>query len=310
MSPARSAFGASPRGTEGATSWPRGRRQRTGQAGSAAATWPPQTFHGHIRDRLGQAIVGGVHLPGSALPPEPQLCEALGVSRTVVREAVKSLAAKGLVSTGPKVGTRVCPSEQWNWFDPDVVAWQTCVGLTPSFLRDVQELRRVVEPAAVRLAAERATPADVAELERALAGMARAVAAGARRGKRQAKGNSEREGDGEGDGEGDYVAHDLRFHQTLLAASHNRLMVQMAKALSALLRTSFEVSTTQPGRAAESLPLHRAIVDAVVAGEPARAERASLALIDSARDDIDAALAARRPRPPRPRKRRAAGAGA
>ena len=245
---------------------------------------PLQTFHGHIRDLLGEAIVGGVHAVGSTLPPEPALCQALGVSRTVVREAIKSLAAKGLVSTGPKVGTRVRPAEQWNWFDPDLVAWQSRVGLTREFLRDVQELRRVVEPAAVRLAAERATRADIAELEAAFAGMSQAVA---------------------NDG-GGYVGHDLNFHQTLLRAAHNRLMVQMSKALAALLRTSFEISTTQPGRAAESLPLHRQILDAVIERNPDRAERASLALIDSARDDIEAAFAAREPR----RKAGARGAGA
>ena len=249
---------------------------------------PPKTFHGHIRDRLGEAIVGGLHPEGSALPPEPQLCEALGVSRTVVREAVKSLAAKGLLSTGPKVGTRVQPSEQWNWFDPDVVAWQSRVGLTREFLQDVQEMRRVVEPAAVRLAAERATVADITELEEAFAGMTRAVHEG-----------------------GDYVGNDLRFHQTLLRASHNRMMVQMAKALSALLRSSFEVSTTQPGRAADSLPLHRAIVDAIIARQPLRAERASRALIDSARADIEAALASHRSRSrPRLPSRRRVGARA
>jgi DNA-binding FadR family transcriptional regulator len=234
---------------------------------------PPQTFHVHIRDRLGEAIVAGVHAEGSSLPPEPALCEALGVSRTVVREAVKSLAAKGLVSIGPKVGTRVRPAEQWNWFDPDVVAWQSRVGLTREFLQDVQELRRVVEPAAVRLAAERATPADIAELETAYAGMSAAV-----------------------HDSGDYVSNDLRFHQTLLHAAHNRMMVQMSKALGALLRTSFEVSTAQPGRAAGSLPLHRDILDAVIARQPARAERACLALIDSAREDIEEALKARRRR--------------
>lgn len=245
-----------------------------------AARVAAQTFHGHIRDRLGQAIVGGVHAEGSALPPEPALCEALGVSRTVVREAVKSLAAKGLVSTGPKVGTRVRPAEQWNWFDPDVVAWQTHVGLTREFLQDLQELRRVVEPAAVRLAAERASAADIAELEEAFAGMAAAVHRG-----------------------GDYVGNDLRFHQTLLRSAHNRMMVQMSKALGALLRTSFEVSTSEPGRAERSLPLHRAILDAVIARRPQAAERASLALIDSARADIEAALSAaprrRRERAPR-----------
>lgn len=231
---------------------------------------PPQTFHGHIRDRLGEAIVAGLHAEGSALPPEPALCEALGVSRTVVREAVKSLAAKGLVSIGPKVGTRVRPADQWNWFDPDVVAWQSRVGLTREFLQDVQELRRVVEPAAVRLAAERATAADIAELEAAYAGMSAAV---------HDVGN-----------EADYVSHDVRFHQRLLAAAHNRMMVQMSRALSALLRTAFEVSTAEPGGAAGSLPLHRAILDAVIARQPAAAERASLKLIDSARQDIERVL--------------------
>ena len=83
----------------------------------------------------------------------------------MVREAVKSLVAKGLLITGPKLGTRVLEEEQWNWFDPDVVAWQSKIGLTRAFLRDLQELRRVVEPAAVRLAAERASPGDIAEIE-------------------------------------------------------------------------------------------------------------------------------------------------
>jgi DNA-binding FadR family transcriptional regulator len=103
-------------------------------------------------------------------------------------------------------------------------------------------------------------------------------------------------------GAADYVSHDLHFHQTLLNAAHNRMMVQMSKALSALLRTSFEVSTAQPGRAAQSLPLHRAILDAVIARDAPRAERASLKLIDSARDDIEAALAARAPAPLRARR--------
>src|SRR3954464_13276365 len=119
-----------------------------------------KNVHGNTVDHLGQAIVGGKYPPGQSIPPEPMLCEELGVSRTVVREAVKSLIAKGLVSSGPKVGTRVLASDQWNWFDPDVIVWQSKAGLTAEFLRDLQDLRRVVEPAAVRMAAERATPGD------------------------------------------------------------------------------------------------------------------------------------------------------
>ena len=74
-----------------------------------------KNVHGHTLDHLGGAIIGGQYPPGSSIPPEPTLCEELGVSRTVVREAVKSLVAKGLLVTGPKVGTRVLPSDQWNW---------------------------------------------------------------------------------------------------------------------------------------------------------------------------------------------------
>lgn len=233
-----------------------------------------KNVHGNTVDHLGEAIVAGRYTAGASIPPEPLLCQELGVSRTVVREAVKSLVAKGLVSTGPKVGTRVLTEEHWNWFDPDVITWQSKAGLTPEFLRDLQDLRRVVEPAAVRLAAQRATVQDIADIEAAFAGMKHAVEAG-----------------------GDYVTHDLRFHQGLLRACRNRMLVQMSKALSALLRTSFEISTTRKDGPKNSLPLHRAVLDAVIARQPAKAERASLLLIDSAADDIDQVLASRRKLP-------------
>lgn len=229
---------------------------------------------GNTLDQLGEAIVSGRYLPGASLPPEPMLCEQYGISRTVVREAVKSLVAKGLLITGPKLGTRVLPSDDWNWFDPDVVQWQSKIGLTREFLRDLQELRRVVEPAGVRIAADRATAADIAEIETAYAGMKHAIEQG-----------------------GDYVLHDLRFHQGLLRACHNRMVVQMSKALGALLRTSFEISTTRPDGPASSLPLHRAVLDAVIARDPKKAERASLVLIDGAQEDIEQVLASRRKLP-------------
>jgi len=238
------------------------------------ATATIKNVHGHTVDRLGEAIVAGRYAVGATLPPEPLLCDEFGVSRTVVREAVKSLAAKGLLVAGPKVGTRVLPSDNWNWFDPDVVSWQTHAGLTREFLRDLQELRRVIEPAAVRMAAERATARDLAEIEAAYAGMQQAIEHG-----------------------GDYVASDLRFHQGLLRAGGNRMMVQMSKAIGALLRTSFEVSTTLLDGPASSLPLHRAVLDAVIAHRPEAAERASLKLIDSARDDIEQVLASGRKLP-------------
>jgi DNA-binding FadR family transcriptional regulator len=230
-----------------------------------------KNVHGNTVDFLGEAIVAGRYAVGASIPPEPVLCEELGVSRTVVRESVKSLVAKGLIHTGPKVGTRVLPSDQWNWFDADVIAWQAKAGLTPEFIRDLQDLRRVVEPAAVKMAALRATATDIAGLEDAFAGMKRAVMHG-----------------------GDYVTHDLRFHQGLLQASNNRMLVQMSKALGALLRTSFELSTTKKDGPKNSLAMHRAVLDAVIARNPAKAERAINGLIDGAHADIEQILASRR----------------
>jgi hypothetical protein len=137
----------------------------------------------------------------------------------------------------------------------------------------------VVEPAAVRLAAERASPQDIEEIERAFAGMKEAVENG-----------------------GDYVTFDLRFHNGLLSAARNRMLAQMSKALSALLRTSFEISTAKTDGPALSLPLHRAVLDAVIAHDPAKAERAVIRLIDGARQDIEDVLGSRRrlPRLSRP----------
>jgi DNA-binding FadR family transcriptional regulator len=230
-----------------------------------------KNVHGNTVDHLGEAIVAGRYAVGASIPPEPVLCQELGVSRTVVREAVKSLIAKGLMTTGPKVGTRVLSEDHWNWFDPDVIIWQSKAGLTAEFLRDLQDLRRVVEPAAMRLAAERATAQDIAEVEAAYAGMKHAVEHG-----------------------GDYVTHDLRFHQGLLRASRNRMLVQMSKALGALLRTSFEISTRRKDGPVQSLPLHRAVLDAVIAHKPDEAEIAIRVLIDGAKEDIEEVLASRR----------------
>jgi DNA-binding FadR family transcriptional regulator len=230
-----------------------------------------KNVHGTTVDLLGHAIISGRYAIGASLPPEPLLCEELGVSRTVVREAVKSLVAKGLIITGPKLGTRVLPEEHWNWFDPDVITWQSQNGLTPEFLKDLQDLRRVVEPAAVRMAAERATAQDLDEIEVAFAGMKKAVEFG-----------------------GDYVTFDLRFHQGLMRASHNRMLIQMSKALGALLRTSFEISTSKKDGPKSSLSMHREVLDAVIAKEPVRAETAILKLIDGARDDIQLILGSRK----------------
>ncbi len=233
-----------------------------------------KNVHGNTVDYLGSAIVAGRFGAAGAIPPEPLLCEELGVSRTVVREAVKSLVAKGLIQTGPKVGTRVRASSQWNWFDPQVIGWQAKAGLTPEFIRDLQDLRLIMEPAAIRLAAQRATEQDITAIEAAYAGMEHAVETG-----------------------GDYVLHDLQFHQGMIRASHNRMLEKMDQALGALLRTSFEISTVKKDGPRDSLPMHRAVLDAIIARDADRAEDAIVVLIEDAHKDIEQVLKARRRTP-------------
>lgn len=222
------------------------------------------SLHHQTLHRLGEAIVAGHYVCEKSIPPEPLLCVELGVSRTVLRESVKSLVAKGLLSTGPKVGTRVLAHEHWNWLDPDVLAWQFRVGLTPEFLRSVSELRRLVEPASLALAARRATAEQLEEIEHAFARMQHAVATGV-----------------------DDLTHDLRFHHLLLKASGNRLLLQMSKLLQALLHAAQARLGRRPAVPDVSLPWHAEVVQALLARDGDKARCAMAALIDAVEEDVE-----------------------
>src|SRR5438128_7743542 len=119
--------------------------------------YPDRSLHDRVVHAIGRKILGGELPPGALLPAEPEL----GASRTVLREAIKVLAAKGLVEARPKIGTRVRPRDAWNLLDPDVLSWQREGTAPVAFLRKLTEVRRIVEPAAAELAGERATARDV-----------------------------------------------------------------------------------------------------------------------------------------------------
>ncbi len=222
-------------------------------------------------DRIAAWIVGGRFAPGDTLPIEPAIGDELGVSRTVVREAIKTLAAKGMVVAGRRVGTRVRERADWHQFDPDVVRWRLAAGVDDRFVRDLIELRRAIEPAAARLAACAATATDLAAATEALRDMT--VAA---------------------HGRGDYLAADLDFHTRLLTATHNQFVAGMVPAFSALLSVSFRLSVTSLAGARASLPAHRRVLDAIAARAPARAEAAMVALIERTRDELGAPRGRRR----------------
>lgn len=232
---------------------------------------PRATFQEQVLDALGRDICSGRIRPGQLLPPEAELCDRFNFSRIVIREAIKSLAAKGLLEVTRRVGTVVLEPIRWNLFDPDIIGWRAASAVfDPILSRDLMEMRRIIEPAAVRLAALRASDEDRRNLRSAYMAMARAVA-----------------------GKGDYVKADLAFHTIILSACGNQFVRQMQDAMAALLQVNFDVITQKPGGPAHSLPLHEAVCIAIEQGDAQAAERAALILIDGAEDDMRELVPAR-----------------
>jgi DNA-binding FadR family transcriptional regulator len=227
------------------------------------------TLHHRTTDQLGEEICRGVFKPGEILPAEPILGERLGVSRIVVREVIKTLAAKGMVEVRRKTGTIVLEPSNWSLFDPEVIAWRARTAtLDGSMAQELMELRRIVEPAACRFAAERITDEERVTLRQALDAMQRAI-----------------------DGDGDYVAADLLFHTTILKACRNQFVQQMQNAMAAILRTSFEIVSATPGGPTHSLPMHTALCVAIEQGDADAAERAARTIIAQAESDLRERLA-------------------
>src|SRR5260370_19508137 len=119
-----------------------------------------RNVHSQVAGRIGALIVRGDVLPGNPLPSEVKICEMLDVSRTVVREAIRTLTGKGLVESRAKSGTRVRPREQWNQLDVDVLRWQLEHADVDSYLAKIFQLRNAMEPTAAALAATAATAED------------------------------------------------------------------------------------------------------------------------------------------------------
>ncbi|HZC25670.1 MAG TPA: FCD domain-containing protein, partial [Actinopolymorphaceae bacterium] len=164
------------------------------------AVYAGRGIHGQTVEVIGRRILTG-DLGEGATIDVVALEGELDISRTVVREALRVLGAKGLVGARQKRGTFVRPRSDWNLLDADILRWQFSGRSDPGFFTSLHEVRSIVEPAGARLAAERRTDADLAALEASLAAMAEAGA----------------------DPEPATEA-DLAFHRALLIAAHNELL--------------------------------------------------------------------------------------
>ncbi len=234
----------------------------------SGATSPSKTLrlHGTIARKLGISIVSGRYRPGDLLDGEIASSEQFAVSRTAYREAVRILAAKGLVDARPKVGTRIKPQSDWHLLDPDVLDWTFESEPDPVLLNSLFELRNVVESAAAGLAARRRSAAHLRAMRAALTGMAThtlATEAG-----RQA---------------------DLDFHTTLLDATDNPFIISLSNGVSAAIRTTTIFKQRKHPLRRDPLPDHERVFEAIAAKDSRKAQEAMSELIVLARMDTPTA---------------------
>ena len=227
-------------------------------------------------ESLGRSIVSG-KFDSNSFPTEGELASQHGTSRSVTREAVKMLTAKGLLRARPRQGTSVTSESHWNLLDPDVLRWLLERKFSLSLLKEFTEMRLAIEPAAVALAAARVDAGTLARIEASLERMKAADR-----------------------GEGDAVEADIAFHTSLLGASGNRFFANLDQLVNTALRISIRFTNSIKGRSA-SIPQHEEVLDAVRARDPERASAAMRLLILDVLELVSAAAPGNSRSTPRPR---------
>jgi len=226
-------------------------------------------LHRKVVDHLAMQIIGGEFVTGQSLPVEADLCEAMGVGRSSVREAMRVLADKGMVEVRPRTGARVLDRASWRRLDPDLIGWMLKAGADREFLADLVEARRIVEPAAAALAAQRATGADLARIDTALDAMRRAM---------PESGNTR-----------DVIAAveaDVAFHKAVLAASGNSVLEEFEIIIDAALRAAFRLSTEMSRSFALTISAHVHVYEAIRMRDAERAQSAMSGLLNMAARDL------------------------
>jgi DNA-binding FadR family transcriptional regulator len=215
-------------------------------------------LHEEVMRLLIGEIVSGVLAPGDRLPREADLAEQHQVSRGVARECIRGLEERGLVTVKHGIGATVTGSEHWDVFDPDVLVALLHGDASPRVLQEYLECRRIIEVEAAGLAAARATPADIAALADAFAGMTAAA--------ERARSNPA--------AESRYHDSDIAFHRAVILATENRALARMAEPLHRTLSASLRRSAQPDVRFERGLPEHERILDAIVDRDPDAARRA------------------------------------
>jgi DNA-binding FadR family transcriptional regulator len=220
-------------------------------------------LHHYVVREIGGKILSGDYPVGQIIPTDAALCAELRISRTALREAMIVLGGKGFIESRQKIGTVVRPQEEWNMLDADVLAWRIESPDADHVIAELYELRKLIEPLAASLAASQATRRDHERLRKAYDDM---VVAG-------------------DDGE-KVLEPDMRFHRGVIAATGNSLFASIGLTIAAALEVNFKVVKDTPRGHAWALPLHKAVLDAIVAHDSKAARISMLKVLEASEDDL------------------------
>jgi DNA-binding FadR family transcriptional regulator len=210
---------------------------------------PPASMATHVARGIGTRIVSSAYLPGNLVEDEAALARHYKVSRSVIRDAVKILVGKGLLEVRRGIGTRVRSRANWGLLDNDVLAWHQSVPPDPDTLLQLMDVRQMIEPQAARLAAERASAADIAGITAALIQMEQNT-----------------------DSIGEFVVADAAFHRAILRATGNEFLIALEGLIFSALLSSIRLTNRRPRDNKTSLSLHRNVAEAIARRNGAAAE--------------------------------------
>lgn len=220
------------------------------------------------RDRIARTlavdILSGRYPEGETLPKEEELSKRFDVSRTVLREAMRTLAAKGMVIAKPRAGTIVATMDRWNQLDRQVMEWRDEVAPDLAFVIGLMEVRRLIEPAAASFAAERSTSQDLARIEAGFLRMQQAV-------------GQELE---------EWLSADQEFHLAIIHATQNPVFRALGTIISSSLRNSFKLMVDVSDNFLETLDLHGEVLEAIRMRQSEVAAAKMSVLLDVAQSDI------------------------
>jgi len=224
---------------------------------------------GIVQD-LGQAIVCGTYSSDKPFPIEAELCKQFGVSRSVLREAVKMLTSKGLLGARPRQGTWVQPEENWNLLDPSVMRWLLDRKFSIDLLLEFTQVRLAIEPQAAEFAALSASEELIANIDKAIDRMEAAAR-----------------------GDDDPLSSDIAFHVAVLEASGNRFFIQLRDLIDTALRISIRFTNQHKGVPLADVDAHRKVALAIRNGDVSAARESMKVMLTEALELITQAKEAR-----------------